>query len=76
VLEKELRKRRGCLIKEGYLDNFHKDSCGIKILYGGAEREYSGGGRICLHVYIKRSLAQLLELWVVTQIRGVSKESE
>jgi len=35
------------LIKEGYLGNFHKGSCGIKILYGGVGRGYGGGGRIC-----------------------------
>jgi len=29
------------------LDNFYKDSCEIKILYGGAGRGYGGGGRIC-----------------------------
>jgi len=38
---------QSCLIKEGYLDNFNKDSCEIKILYGGTKREYGGRGRIC-----------------------------
>jgi len=38
-----------CLIKWGYLDNFYKDNCEIKILYGGAGREYGSGGRICLN---------------------------
>jgi len=46
VLKEELQRRRGCLIKEGYLGNFNKDSCGIKILYGGAGRGYGGRGRI------------------------------
>jgi len=41
------QKLQSCLIKEEYLDNFNKGSCGIKILYGGAGRGYRGGGRIC-----------------------------
>ena len=41
------QKLQNCLIKEGYLNNFIQGSCGIKILYGGAGREYRGGGRIC-----------------------------
>jgi len=32
----------------GYLCNFMKGNYGIKKLYGGAGREYGGGGRICL----------------------------
>jgi len=48
VLGEELQTRRGCLIKEEYFDNFYKDNCGIKILHGGAGREYGGGGRITL----------------------------
>jgi len=51
VLGEELRRKRGCLIKEGYLGNFHKGSCGIKILYRGAGRGYAGGGRICPNVH-------------------------
>jgi len=43
------QKLQNCLIKEGYLSNFNKDNCGIKILYGGAGRGYGGGGRICHH---------------------------
>jgi len=42
------QKCQSCLIKEGYLGNFNKGSCEIKILYEGAERGYGGGGRICL----------------------------
>jgi len=38
---------RNCLIKQGYLDNFHKGSCEIKILYGDAGIRYRDGGRIC-----------------------------
>jgi len=45
------QKLQSCLIKEGYLGNFFKSSCGIKILYGGAGREYGGGGRICLNFF-------------------------
>jgi len=42
------QKFQNYLIKKGYLGNFNKDSCGIKILYGGGGRGYGGGGRICL----------------------------
>jgi len=47
------------LIKEGYLDNFNKSSCGIKILYGGAGRRYGGGGRICHQSVIGQSIEPL-----------------
>jgi len=41
------QKLQSCSIKEGYLDNFNKGSCGIKILYTVAGREYGSEGRIC-----------------------------
>jgi len=40
LVQASYQKLQNCLIKEGYLDNFFKDSYGIKILYGGAGREY------------------------------------
>jgi len=47
------QKFQSCLIKERYLGNFNKDSCGIKILYGGAGREY-GGGKIFSYLIFKK----------------------
>jgi len=47
IIRVPYQKLQSYWIKKGYLSNFFKGSCGIKILYGGAGREYGSGGRIC-----------------------------